>query len=132
MSWDTASIRARWVKAWGKFPRGSYCTLQTRIDIARAEFDQAREALARCVPMTVRERLDVAILAARIACGRKSDDADTLLTTAIETAKVEGFVVAVTDDVTNLRSRVAQLLRSRHIGHTSRQYSTGSRATCRW
>ena len=56
-------------------PGNRAAILQTRIDIARAEFDQAREALARCVPLTMRERLDVAVLAARIACGRKSDDA---------------------------------------------------------
>jgi LuxR family maltose regulon positive regulatory protein len=56
------------------------------------------------------------VLAARIACGRESDDAVAQLTTAIETAKVERFVVAVTDDLMNVRSRVAQILRSRHIG----------------
>jgi len=97
-------------------PGNRAAILQTRIGIARAEFDQAREALARCVPMTMREHLDVAVLAARIACGRKSDDADTLLTAAIEAAKGEGFVVAVTDDLMDVRSRVARLLRSRHIG----------------
>jgi LuxR family transcriptional regulator, maltose regulon positive regulatory protein len=90
--------------------------LQTRIGIARAEFDQAREALARCVPVTMREHVDVAVLAARIACGRKSDDAGTLLAAAIEAAKVEGFVVAVTDDLAEVRSRVDRLLRSRRIG----------------
>jgi hypothetical protein len=31
-------------------------------------------------------------------------------------AKVEGFVVAVTDDLMKARSRVARLLRSRRIG----------------
>jgi len=90
--------------------------LRTRIDIARAEFDQAHEALAQCVPVTMREHVDVAVLAARIACGRKSDDADTLLTAAVEAAKVEGFVVAVTDDLVEVRSRIAKLLRSRRIG----------------
>jgi LuxR family maltose regulon positive regulatory protein len=90
--------------------------LQTRIGIARADFDQAREALARCVPVTMREHLDVAVLAAQIACDRRSDDAGTLLASAIEAARVEGFVVAVTDDLVKVRSRVAQLLRSRRIG----------------
>jgi DNA-binding CsgD family transcriptional regulator len=90
--------------------------LQTRIGIARADFDQAREALARCVPATMRERLDVAVLAARIACGRTSDDAGTRLAAALEAAKVEGFVVAVTDDLMEARSRVARLLRSGRIG----------------
>jgi LuxR family maltose regulon positive regulatory protein len=90
--------------------------LQTRIGIARAGFDQAREALARCVPVTIRERLDVAVLAARIACGRRSGDADPLLAAAIEAARAEGFVVAVTDDLADVRSRVARLLRSRRIG----------------
>jgi LuxR family transcriptional regulator, maltose regulon positive regulatory protein len=90
--------------------------LQTRIGIARGKFDQAGEALARCVPVTMREHLDVTVLAARIACGRRSDDAGTLLTAAIEAAKVEGFVTAVADDLADVRSRVARLLRSRHIG----------------
>jgi LuxR family maltose regulon positive regulatory protein len=90
--------------------------LQTRIDIARADFDQAREALARCVPVTIRERLDVAVLAARIACGCRTGDADTLLAAAIQAAKAEGFVVAVTDDLAEVRSRVARLLRSRRTG----------------
>ena len=90
--------------------------LRTRIGIARAEFDQAREALARCVPVTMREHLDVTVLAARIACGRRSDDAGTLLAAAIEAAKVEGFVVAVADDLAEVRSRVARLLRSRRVG----------------
>jgi LuxR family transcriptional regulator, maltose regulon positive regulatory protein len=90
--------------------------LQTRIHIARAEFDQAREALARCVPVTIRERLDVAVLGARIACDRRSGDADTLVAAAIEAARAEGFVVAVTDDLMKVRPRVARLLRSRHIG----------------
>jgi len=90
--------------------------LQTRIGIARAKFDQAGEALARCVPVTMREHLDVAVLAARIACGRRSDDAGTLLAAAIEAAKAESFVVAVADDLAEVRSRVARLLRSRCIG----------------
>jgi LuxR family maltose regulon positive regulatory protein len=90
--------------------------VQTRIGIARADFDQARDALARCVPATMRERLDVAVLAARIAFGCKSDDAGTLLAAAIEVGKAESFVVAVTDDLAEVRSRVARLLRSRHIG----------------
>jgi LuxR family transcriptional regulator, maltose regulon positive regulatory protein len=97
-------------------PGNRASVLQTRIDIARADFNQAREALARCVPVTMRERLDVAVLAARIACGRRSGDADTLLAAAIQAAKPEGFVVAVTDDLAEVRSRVARLLRSRRIG----------------
>jgi LuxR family maltose regulon positive regulatory protein len=90
--------------------------LQTRIGIARADFDQACGALARCVPVTVRERLDVAVLAARIACGRRSGDADTLLAAAIQAARAEGFVIAVTDDLADARSRVTRLLRSRRTG----------------
>jgi LuxR family transcriptional regulator, maltose regulon positive regulatory protein len=97
-------------------PANRASILQTRIGIARAKFDQADEALARYVPVTMREHLDVTVLAARIACGRRSDDADTLLAAAIEAAKVEGFVVAITDDLADVRSRVARLLRSRHIG----------------
>jgi LuxR family maltose regulon positive regulatory protein len=97
-------------------PGNRVSILQTRIHIARAGFDQARGALARCVPVTIRERLDVAVLAARIACGRRSGDADTLLAAAIQAARAEGFVVAVTDDLAEVRPRVARLLRSRHIG----------------
>ncbi|HTS14323.1 MAG TPA: LuxR C-terminal-related transcriptional regulator, partial [Candidatus Sulfotelmatobacter sp.] len=90
--------------------------LQTRIDMARGEFDQADEVLARCVPVTMRERLDVAVLAARIAYGRRSDDADTLLAAALEAARVEGFVVAVTDELVELRPRLTLLVRSGRIG----------------
>ena len=56
------------------------------------------------------------MLAARIACGRNSDDAGPLLAAAIPAATPEGFVVAVTDDLAEARSRVARLLRSRHTG----------------
>jgi len=97
-------------------PGNRAAILQARIDIARAEFGQAGEALAQCVPVTMRERLDVAVLAARIACGRNSDHAGTLLAAAIQAAKPEGFVVAVTDDLAEARSRVARLLRSRRTG----------------
>jgi LuxR family transcriptional regulator, maltose regulon positive regulatory protein len=91
-------------------------TLQARIAIARGELDRACEALARCEPATLRERLDVAVLTARIAHGRKSDDADATLAAALALARVEGFVVAVTDDMVDLRSRLALLLRSGRIG----------------
>ena len=64
----------------------------------------------------MRERLDVALLAARVAHHRKSDAADPLLTQALAFAKTEGFVVAVADDLLELRPRVALLLRSGHIG----------------
>jgi LuxR family transcriptional regulator, maltose regulon positive regulatory protein len=91
-------------------------TLQTRIDIARGELDRAREELARCVPVTMRDHLDVAVLTARIAHGRKSGDADAMLAMALKIAEVEGFVVAVTDDMVELRPRVALLLRSGRVG----------------
>jgi len=92
------------------------CILQTRIALARGEWNPAREALARCTPVTMRERLDVAVLAARIAHGCMSDDADAMLAAVLELAEVEGFVVAVTDDMAELRPRIALLLRSGHIG----------------
>jgi LuxR family maltose regulon positive regulatory protein len=66
--------------------------------------------------VTLRERLDVAVLTARLAHGRKSDDADTVLAAAVELAKLEGFVVVITDDMVELRARVATLLRSGPIG----------------
>ena len=69
-------------------------------------------------------------LAARIACGRKSDDAVARLTTAIETAKVERFVVAVTGDLMNVRPQVTQILRSRHIGTYERAVLDRLKGTC--
>ena len=91
--------------------------LQARIELARSEPDRARDALARCRPTTVRERLDVALLSARVACVRESDTADPLLAEALAVAKREGFVVALTDDLVELRPRIARLLRSGHIEH---------------
>ena len=41
--------------------------LQARIELARSELDRADDALARCTPATMRERLDVALLSARVA-----------------------------------------------------------------
>ena len=81
--------------------------LQARIELARSEPDRADDALARCTPATMRERLDVALLSARVAHVRKSDAADPLLAEALAVAKIEGFVVAVTDDLVELRPRVA-------------------------
>jgi LuxR family maltose regulon positive regulatory protein len=90
--------------------------LQTRIDVARGEWDRARKVLAECVPLTTREHLDTAVLAARVAHGSASDDADCVLVAALDVAEVEGFVVAVTDDMVELRPRVALHLRSKRIG----------------
>ena len=89
--------------------------LQARIELARSDPDRADLALARCTPTTMREQLDLALLCARIAHLRKSDAADRLLTEALAVAKIEGFVVAVTDDLVELRPRVTLLLRSGHI-----------------
>ena len=89
--------------------------LQARIELARSEPDRADDALARCTPATMRERLDVALLSARVAHVRKSDAADPLLAEALAVAKIEGFVVAVTDDLVELRPRVTLLLRSGRI-----------------
>ncbi len=52
---------------------------------------------------------------ARVAHLRKSDTADPLLAEALAVAKIEGFVVAVTDDLVELRPRVTLLLRSGRI-----------------
>jgi LuxR family maltose regulon positive regulatory protein len=89
--------------------------LQARIEVARSELDRADKALARCTPATMRERLDVALLSARVAHFRRSDAADPLLAEALAVAKIEGFVVAVTDDLVELRPRVTLLLRSGRI-----------------
>ena len=77
--------------------------LQARIEFARNELDQADDALARCAPLTMRERLDVALLSAasctsgsltrQIPCSRRQS----------RSRKIEGFVVAVTDDLVELR-----------------------------
>ena len=89
--------------------------LQARIELARSDVDRANDALARCTPATMRERLDVALLSARVAHGRKPDDEDFLLAEALRVAKIEGFVVAVTDDLVELRPRLTLLLRSGRI-----------------
>ena len=52
--------------------------LQARIELARSELDRADDALARCTPATMRERLDVALLSARVAHVRNPDAADPL------------------------------------------------------
>ena len=49
------------------------------------------------------------------ACLRKPDAADPLLAEVLAVAKHEGFVVAVTDDLVELRPRIALLLRSGRI-----------------
>lgn len=90
--------------------------LQSRLDIARSEFDRAREVLALCCPIAIRECLDVAVLAARIACGQKADEADAMLAKALAMGKAEGFLVALTDDLVEVRSQVALLLRQRRVG----------------
>ena len=79
------------------------------------ELDRAVEVLARCAPTTMRERLDIALLRARIAHARNSDAADRLLAEAITIAKTEGFVTVVTDELAGLRPRVTLLLRSGRI-----------------
>ena len=89
--------------------------LQARIELARSELDRADDALARCTPATMRERLDVALLSARVAHARNPDEADSLLAEALALAKIEGFVVAVTDELVELRPRVTLLLRSGRI-----------------
>ncbi len=62
-----------------------------------------------------RERIDAALLSTRVAHGRRSDTTDLLLAEALSLAKTEGFVLAVADDLVELRPRVALLLRSRRI-----------------
>ena len=89
--------------------------LQARIALARSEPDRADGALARCVPATMRERVDVALLCARVAHSRKSDATDPLVAEALALAKIERFVVAVSDDLIELRPRVALLLRSGRV-----------------
>jgi LuxR family maltose regulon positive regulatory protein len=89
--------------------------LQARIELARSHPDRADDALARCTPTTMRERLDVALLCARVAHVRRSSAADRLLAEALALARIEGFVVAVTDDLVELRPRVTLLLRSARI-----------------
>ena len=98
-------------------PGNRAALLQARIELARSEPDRADDALARCTPTTMRERLDVALLSARVAYVRKPDAADPLLAEALAVAKHEGFVVAVTDDLVELRPRIALLLRSGRIEH---------------
>ena len=99
-----------------RLPAGSRASLlHTRIELARGEFDRAHDALAVCAPTTMRERIDVAVLSARVAHGRRSDATDLLLAEALSLAKTEGFVLAVADDLVELRPRVSLLFRSRRI-----------------
>ncbi len=99
-----------------RLPAGTRASLlHARIELARGEWERADDALALCTPTTMRERLDVALLSARVAHGRRSDAADLLLTEALAVAKTEGFVVAPADDLVELRPRVTLLLRSRRI-----------------
>ena len=63
----------------------------------------------------MREHLDIALLSARVADLLNPDAADALLAEALAVAKIEGFVVAVTDDLAELRPRVTLLLRSSRI-----------------
>ena len=63
----------------------------------------------------MRERVDVALLCARVAHSRRSDAADRLVAEALAVAKIERFVVAVADDLIELRPRVALLLRSGRV-----------------
>ena len=96
-------------------PGNRAALLQARIELARNEPDRAGDALDRCTPTTLRERLDVALLSARVACLRNPDAADPLLAGVLAVAKREGFVVAVTDDLVELRPRIALILRSGRI-----------------
>ena len=89
--------------------------LQARIELARSELDRADDALAQCTQTTIRERLDIALLSARVAHTRNPDEADALLAEAVAVAKIEGFVVAVTDDLVELQPRLTLLLRSGRI-----------------
>ena len=99
-----------------RLPTGTRASLlHARIELARGEFDRAHDVLAVCAPTTTRERIDAALLSARVAHGRRSDATNLLLAEALSLARTEGFVVAVADDLVELRPRVALLLRSRRI-----------------
>ncbi len=99
-----------------RLPTGTRASLlHARIELARGEFDRADDALAVCAPTTIRERIDAALLSTRVAHGRRSDATDLLLAEALSLAKTEGFVLAVADDLVELRPRVALVLRSRRI-----------------
>ena len=91
-----------------RLPTGTRASLlHARIELARGEFDRADDALALCAPTTMRERIDAALLSTRVAHGRRSDATDLLLAEALSLAKTEGFVLAVADDLVELRPRVA-------------------------
>jgi len=102
--------------ALGMPPDNRAAILQTRINLAQGNLDGAEKSLASCLPVTVREHLDVAVLAARIAHGRRTPDADVLVVAALELAEVEGFVIAITDDMVELRPHISRILRSEGIG----------------
>ena len=90
--------------------------LQARIELAHGDADRADDALTRCTPTTIRERVAVALLSARVAHVRNSDALDPLIMEAIDIAKIEGFVVAVADELMPIGANVPRLLRSGHVG----------------
>lgn len=90
--------------------------LEARIHVARGAWDLAAAALSRRSPVTVRDRLDGAVLAARIAAGSRSADADERLIEAVDLAKPDRFVVAITDDIGELRPQLTKVLRPRRVG----------------
>ena len=97
-------------------PSGNRASLlQARIELARNEADRAAETLTRCTPTTLRERVDLALLSARVAHDQNSDALDLLLEETIDIAKTEGFVVAVADELMPLGPRVTRLLRSGRV-----------------
>ena len=63
----------------------------------------------------MRERVDIAVMSARIAHARKSDKIDLLLAEAVAIAKTERFVVTVADQLTPLGAHLSRLLRSGRI-----------------
>jgi LuxR family maltose regulon positive regulatory protein len=65
-------------------------------------------------PTTARQRLDLALISARIA--HHDQDGDTLLRDAVALARSEGFVVGLADDAVELGPELARMLRSGPLG----------------
>ena len=99
-----------------RLPSGHRASLlQARIALARNQPDLADDALARCTPTTMRERIDIALLSARVAHLRKSDNQELLLAETLAVAKTESFVVAIADELMPLAPRVTLHLRSGRV-----------------
>ena len=90
--------------------------LEAMMQLASGDAGSALLALEAVRSATLRQRLDVAVLRARALSALGRRDADEMLSRTVGLARREGFVVALVEDMPELRARVSFLLRSQPIG----------------